>query len=106
MGSVASISRPSDFRKAFAEGERSGGRGLTIYVRRSGSPDTRLGLVVRAPRAVVRNRVKRRLRAAFRAAGPVGGVDVVMRADDSSAGRDFQEMVATIQEALVKGGRA
>ena len=62
-------------------------------------------MVVRAPNAVIRNRVKRRLRAAFREAGPVGGTDVVIRADERAAGKDFQEMVSIIRDAL-SGSRA
>jgi ribonuclease P protein component len=73
---------------------------LSVYVRASGRPEARLGLVVRARDAVTRNRVKRRLRAAVGEAGPRGGTDVVIRADDRAVGRDFQEMVAIVRAAL------
>ncbi|MGH2754994.1 MAG: ribonuclease P protein component [Actinomycetota bacterium] len=100
MGSFRSISRPADFKAAFVEGRRSGDRGLTVYVRQTGERGTRLGLVVRAPSSVLRNRIKRRLREAVRAAGPEDGVDVVVRADARVAREGFQEMVDTIRRAM------
>ena len=104
MGSIASLTRPADFRAVMADGERSGGRGMTVYVRRSQDNGPRLGLVVKASGSVSRNRVKRRLRAAVQAAGPAVGTDVVIRADDRAAGRDFQEMVTIVRGALGEGG--
>ena len=100
MGAFAAISRPEDLRGVLKDGTRAGERGLAVYVRRSTETGPRLGMVVRAPNAVIRNRVKRRLRAAFREAGPVGGTDVVIRADGRAAGKDFQEMVKIIRGAL------
>ena len=105
MGSFASISRPADFRGVLRDGARAGERGLAVYVRRSTGTVPRLGMVVRAPNAVIRNRVKRRLRAAFREVRPTGGTDVVIRADGRAAGKDFQEMVSIIRDAL-SGSRA
>ena len=103
MGTFASLHRPADFSGVLATGARAGGRGMTVYVRRVDEGEPRLGLIVRAPRAVVRNRIKRRLRAAFRVAGPSGGADVVIRADERAAGKDFQEMVMMIEGALDGG---
>ncbi len=53
----------------------------------------RLGLAVpaRVGGAVGRNRIKRRLRAAFRAAGPTG-VDVLVRAEATAQTAPFQEL--------------
>ena len=99
----ASITRPVDFRAVLGDGVRSGDRGLTVHVRRTGA-EARLGLVVKASTAVTRNRVKRRLRAAAREAGLATGSDVVIRADERAAGKDFQEMVATIRGAIEGAG--
>lgn len=54
---------------------------------------SRLGLAVsaRAVGAVQRNRIKRRVRAAFRGAAPAG-LDVVVRARPLAATADFQEL--------------
>ena len=77
-----------------------------MYVKPSAGAEARLGLVVRAPSAVIRNRVKRRLRAAFRQVGAESGTDVVIRADARAAGKDFQEMVALLKRALRPEGSA
>src|SRR5688572_28007062 len=100
----ASITRPVDNRAVLGDGVRSGDRGLTVHVRKTGAAEARLGLVVKASTAVTRNRVKRRLRAAAREAGLATGSDVVIRADERAAGKDFQEMVATIRGAIEGAG--
>lgn len=62
---------------------------------------SRLGLAVRCKRgAVARNRLKRRLRAAFLQAGPVGGYDVVVRADDRLLGIEYSTLVEDLKMAL------
>jgi len=73
---VSELSLPAEYRlsgsKAFqavhAEGRRYGGRYLAVKVRRNGTALTRIGLAVRRGKdgAVGRNRIKRRLREAFR----------------------------------------
>ena len=68
---------------------------------------SRLGLAVRCKQgAVARNRVKRRLRAAFLQIGPVGGYDVVVRADDRLLGIEYSTLVEDLRVALdgVTGG--
>jgi ribonuclease P protein component len=75
----------------------------------SRQPDepSRLGLAVRSKRgAVARNRVKRRLRAAFLQAGSLGGYDVVVRADDRLLGMEYSALVDDLKTALdrVTGG--
>ena len=62
---------------------------------------SRLGLAVRSKRgAVARNRVKRRLRAAFVQADPVEGYDVVLRGDDRLLGVDYSTLVEDLRNAL------
>jgi ribonuclease P protein component len=62
---------------------------------------SRLGMSVRtrARSAVDRNRVKRRLRAAFPSAVPPG-YDVLVRADDRAVEGDFQELVKHLRTAV------
>jgi len=66
----------------------------------------RLGLAVRCTGAVARNRVKRRIRAAFRLLGPVDGYDVVVRADDRALNTEHSRLVEDLRLALdrVTGG--
>ncbi|MDQ3659978.1 MAG: ribonuclease P protein component [Actinomycetota bacterium] len=69
---------------------------------------SRLGLAVRCKRgAVARNRVKRKLRAAFRLVRPVDGYDVVVRADDRVLETEHSRLVDDLGAALdrVTGGR-
>lgn len=92
------------------EGSRkAGGNGVTCYAlpasdsggqAREPTP-SRVGLVVRAPnRAVVRNRIKRRLRAAFVACDPEAGYDVVVRADERAKDMSFTELTGRLNQAL------
>ncbi len=66
---------------------------------------SRVGLVVRAPnRAVVRNRIKRRIRGAFVACGPTVGYDVVIRADERAERMSFTELTDALSTALTVCG--
>lgn len=87
-----SLRRRADFAATLRSGTRIRDNGVTLaVVPRTGAPG-RLGLAVRAPGAVVRNRIKRRLRAAFGDAR-VEGADIVARADASASEMDYQELV-------------
>jgi ribonuclease P protein component len=73
---------------------------VALTNQRPGEP-SRLGLAVRSQRgAVARNRVKRRLRAAFVQAEPVEGYDVVLRGDDRLLGVDYSTLVEDLRIAL------
>ena len=63
----------------------------------------RVGLRVRAvgpARAVTRNRVRRRLREAWRQLPAAEGVDVIVYADESLASKDFQTVSRDLKVAL------
>ena len=73
----------------------------TIHVVRAADPasPSRLGLAVsaRSGGAVGRNRIKRRVRAAFRHAAPAAGLDVVVKARPAARTAPFQELEETLQ---------
>ena len=74
--------RRGEFRRVYDEGRRRSAPLCTVFFRSNGLGESRLGLTVPAAvgNAVVRNRVKRRVREAFRlnrAAIP-GGWDIVV----------------------------
>lgn len=77
-------------------------RGAVTVVRMErGAGPARVGLAVgrRAGKAVVRNRVKRRLRAAMAEAGLPSGADYVVTADASAASAPFEALCGWLREA-------
>lgn len=71
---------------------------LSIRVSRNGLGASRFGFGVskRVGNAVVRNRVKRRLRAGVRALSPAPGWDVVISARAPAAGVDYHGLVRAL----------
>jgi ribonuclease P protein component len=66
----------------------------------------RVGLVANLGRgrAVARNRVRRRLREALRAAEAEGGYDIVVRGGPETAEVEFQQLVSHMRDALIEAG--
>lgn len=101
---VSDVSLPAEARlsgsKVFhavqTEGRRYGGRALAIRARRNGLALTRLGLAVRRGKdgAVGRNRIKRRLREAFRLVRPdlPAGLDIVCSPTRRTAAAPLAEL--------------
>lgn len=81
-------------------GNRSRKDGITVYVRPGVADTSRLGVAVRARNAVTRNRIKRRIRAAFREARTEESYDVVVRAEGATATMNFQELSGMLASAL------
>lgn len=94
-----------DFDRVIAEGARAAAGPLQVYA--APSHETRLGLAVtaRPAGAVVRNRVRRRLRAAFERCPSAAPIDVVVRADGRVARLDFQELVNMLCGCLERAER-
>jgi ribonuclease P protein component len=103
-----SISKPEDFKRAFARGRRARQDGVTVHVvdRAEKSAATRLGIVVdrSAGGAVARNAIKRRIREAFRSCGPPPGHDVVVRGAEVVREVPYQELVNNLRMALTRAG--
>lgn len=89
-----SLTRPSDFRRIARTGQILRAEGVTVHS--VPADQTLIGLAVRVPGAVRRNRIKRRLRAAA-AEGLRGPVAVVVRADERALVTDFQELVSVFE---------
>jgi ribonuclease P protein component len=85
------------------KGQRASRDGLVAVAMVNSLPGepSKLGLAVRCRRgAVARNRVKRRIRAAFRQLRPVGGYDVVVRANDRVLDTKYSRLVEDLGAAL------
>jgi len=104
----APMAKPEDFKRAFVRGRRARRDGLTVHVveRPEASLPTRLGIVVErsAGGAVVRNRIKRRIREAFRSWSAATGYDVVVRGEADVRDIEFQELVIHLKTALTRAG--
>jgi ribonuclease P protein component len=110
MDPERTIASGTEFRRLYAEGTKASSDGVTVFVapRPDPSAPSRLGLAVPSSTggAVVRNRIKRRLREAFRAQGPATGIDIAIRASAPTGRISYQELVEHLGRALHKAGVA
>lgn len=104
----ARITRQTEFRHVFDNGEKVVGRHFVCYIVRSGGQRSTLGFAVsrKVGRAVVRNRVKRNLREFFRTHrhrfSPAVALVVVAR--PPSAGLDGLGCANAMRRLLQRGG--
>ncbi|MQA99571.1 MAG: ribonuclease P protein component [Actinobacteria bacterium] len=105
MSRTQSLRHRRDFDRVVARGARAAAGPVQVFA--AASEVTRLGLAVgvRDAGAVVRNRVRRRLRAAFERCSIARPMDVVVRADDRVARMDFQELVSLLCGSLERAER-
>ena len=102
----ASLPRRADFLRAARTGLRVASPGMVVQiVRRGDAAPARLGITAtkKLGNAVVRNRVRRRLREAARlelGATARPGLDIVMVGREGTRGRDFAELRAELRRAL------
>jgi len=98
-----------DFLHAAQRGKRAARPGLVLQAVPNEAPDVRVGFTAtkKLGGAVVRNRVKRRLREAARLTIPalaLQGWDLVLIGRDATATRPFPELLADLQGALRQAG--
>ena len=101
------LTRPTSFRHAFKAGRRTGARTLVTHLALSDaqlSERARIGFVVSKSvgNAVVRNRVKRRLRhaAGTRITLLPDGALLVVRAKPQAAAASYEELVSDLDRCL------
>jgi len=104
---IESLRRRSDFDRVFRTGRRAKVGGVVVIAAPGMTSSFRHGLVVgrKVGGAVERNRVKRRLRSALRAASPPAGVDAVVIGSKSVTDVDFRVLIGWLKESLAGGTR-
>jgi len=100
------LRKRSDFATAYREGRSFSSRLLVIRPRANGLAQNRFGFVTSRAvgKAVVRNRVRRRLREAVRSLPLKGGWDVVVIARRIAAEATYRELRASLESLLQRAG--
>jgi ribonuclease P protein component len=101
VSAAGSLRTARDFRRVYSEGVRARSDGLTLHLAPR-AESGRLGLAIpkSVGSAVVRNRLRRRLRAAARACELTSQADVVLGADQRAGGLSYQELESHVKGAL------
>ncbi len=109
--SLGRLRKGREFDLVYSQGTVIGGPLFVLRVRANDSAGARWGFAVGkklAPRAVVRNRQRRRLREAARAVGTVQGWDVVLTARNRLLDASYADLVKQLRrslESVPKDGR-
>lgn len=105
MPSIEPLSGKPAFARVHSTGKRCTRNGVTAIVSVRNEGAARLGLSVAksAGKAVVRNRIRRRLREAFRAYGP-GPADVVLVGRGQLAAEPFKRVEEYVRQSLTGAG--
>jgi len=102
------LKKPGDFTLCYKKGKMHKGRHVVIYVRANGRPVLRIGYSVskKLGKAVVRNKVKRRLRAVMQQAPGMActGADIVIAARIAAVTADFRQLQESVYEGLRRLG--
>jgi ribonuclease P protein component len=98
------VTSAADYRRLVRSGRRSKGSVTLAYARRTGADQPlRLGVIVarNVGKAVTRNRVRRRIKAAgWELAREIRGVDVVVRALPSAAEASWPVLQGEVREHI------
>ena len=106
MNVRCTLKKNSDFRRLYSKGKSAVNPYLTVYCRKNGRGVNRVGYTVsvKLGHAVVRNRVRRRLREIYRLNSPAlsSGWDIVVVARSRCVGADYRKMDAAFLSACEK----
>ena len=99
---AARLTRPVEYRRVFANAERSHSRSLTVLASPNGLGHGRLGLAISrkvSARAVTRNRIKRIVRESFRQnQAQLTGWDIVILARTAAASNSAATLRNELQQ--------
>jgi len=101
-----SLKKNSDFRRLYSRGKSAVNSCLVVYCRRNNTGTNRLGYTVSAKlgHAVVRNRVRRRLREVVRlnSGSLKTGWDIIVVARSRAVGSDWEKLNKAFMDACGK----
>ena len=108
LSSQHRINRGEDFRRILRTGRKSRSALGTVAIADSASTSFRCGVITSKAvgGAVVRNRVRRRVRAACAALAPsLGGKDLVVRCGEEAPHLSYHEILSFLDAAVEKSAR-
>ena len=108
MNSITTLKKNSDFRRLYSKGKSTVNPYMVVYCRKSPTHTGRVGYTVsvKLGHAVVRNRVRRRLREIYRLneSSLKGGMDIVVVARTRCIGAKYEKMNSAFLDACDKLG--
>ena len=108
MVSTRSLKQNHLFRRLYQKGKSASGHCLVVYCRKNGLPYNRLGLTTgtKLGHAVVRNRIRRRIREAYRLSEHtyLSGYDIVVVARVRAAHSRYRELERSLLSLADKLG--
>ncbi len=106
MNVRCTLKKNSDFRRLYSKGKSTVNAYLAVYCRKNGRGVNRVGYTVsvKLGHAVVRNRVRRRLREIYRLNSPAlkSGWDIVIVARTRCVGAEYKKLEAAFMNACSK----
>ncbi|MBE6827158.1 MAG: ribonuclease P protein component [Ruminococcaceae bacterium] len=107
-GNTETLNRNCDFRRLYYKGKAYKDPALVVYLRRNGAGLCRVGITVskKIGGAVIRNRCKRIMRAAFRQIRPeiIGDWDIVLVARSKTQYLTSSQLTTVLTDLLQKAG--
>jgi ribonuclease P protein component len=99
------LTRRQDFQAVLRDGRRIRHHLLVVAFRPNGLPHNRFGFAIgrRVGNAVIRNLVRRRLRAIVRSLSLAGGHDIVVTAAPSSGSASYEELRRAFADCARRG---
>lgn len=106
MNVRCTLKKNSDFRRLYSKGKSTVNAYLAVYCRKNGRDVNRVGYTVsvKLGHAVVRNRVRRRLREIYRLNSPAlkSGWDIVIVARTRCVGAEYKKLDDAFLNACTK----
>jgi len=101
------LSKTSEFKKVFSEGRRIEGKNLIIFILKNDYNFNRPGIIVKKEtgKAVVRNKIKRRLKEASRLLNKklLPGYDIIVLAKNHIREANYFEICYDLESLFYKG---